>query len=122
MVLVLIVINVSNNVHPFLENKTDESIMYKFLILLTFLLVIVILMGKSKFNEPFTNNSIRDRMSWGRHHHVVVADDGHLKYSSFQQPSGDGIYGCTQISCPPNVNHYSCKYSNNDRMICWSCD
>lgn len=33
-----------------------------------------------------------------------------IRYS-YQQPSGDGIYGCTQVPCPEKYDEY----------VCWNC-
>lgn len=44
--------------------------------------------------------------------HIVVSRDGEPLSFSYQQPSGDGINGCTQVPCPQGYP---------DRVTCWCC-
>ena len=44
--------------------------------------------------------------------HVRLDKDGNALYYSYQQPSGNGELGCTQVPCPS-------KY--NDKYVCWCC-
>lgn len=45
--------------------------------------------------------------------HLQIDNNCNPVSYSYQQPSGDGIYGCTQVPCPDD-------YDNN-MYICWNC-
>ena len=48
----------------------------------------------------------------GRRLHVIVNRDGEPLNVSYQQPSGNGISGCTQVPCPDGYQ---------DNLTCWCC-
>jgi hypothetical protein len=51
--------------------------------------------------------------------HVVISKDGKALSYSYQQPSGDGIYGCATVPCP-NKNVTDGLFES-DQLTCWSC-
>jgi len=61
--------------------------------------------------------------------HLIFDHRGYA-YHTTQQPSGYGVYGCTQIPCPGNTLQNSpttgkiselSNLNDNPNIICWNC-
>ena len=56
--------------------------------------------------EGFNGLPLRSKL------HIIVDRNSNPISWNYQQPSGDGIYGCTQTSCPDTFP---------DDAVCWCC-
>lgn len=64
------------------------------------------------YNQFSDLGELNDFNEFGRRIHVKLDKDGKAVYHSFQQPSGNGELGCTQVPCPDGYS---------DTAICWCC-
>lgn len=88
------------------------------MIIMIILCFILVQTKQENFQEEITNPEIKEvnilfgGIGIGSPVHVVISrQDAPLSYS-FQQPSGDGLQGCTQVPCPAGYP---------DKLTCWRC-
>ncbi len=77
------------------------------ILFLIFISLIVILLMRNSKREQFNQYVGRPI-----HARLDDYDNNKVLYFSWQMPSGNGEYGCTQVPCPKTVPDY---------MVCWDC-
>ena len=78
--------------------------LFLFIFITISLLVLASFTIRSNNREPF--DEVGDKI------HVKLNKKCQPEYYSYQQPSGNGELGCTQVPCPDGYS---------DRMVCWDC-
>ena len=89
--------------------------LFLFIFITVSLLLLASFTGTS--NKRYNNEPFGDI---GRRIHVKLNQKNcEPAYFSYQQPSGNGELGCTQVPCPEKSNFFPDGYP--DRIVCWSC-
>lgn len=86
-------------------------IRFIFMTMSLFIIAMFMKPNKNKQIEKFTHFKLPGEYI-GSKIHATLDNHGNAICYSYQQPSGDGNLGCTQVPCPN-------KYQDN--IVCWSC-
>ncbi len=86
--------------------------MSSLLIVIVILAIIIFFMVYKKL-EPF--HYIGSKI------HIRLDKDYSPLYFSYQMPSGNGEYGCTQVPCPKFTGCYADLNKYDNTHVCWDC-
>lgn len=76
------------------------------ILILWYLAVPKVEMFENIFNDKFDSYV-------GPKIHTIIDNNCNIIDYGYQMPSGDGIYGCTQVPCPDKLD--------SNQYVCWNC-